>query len=282
VQFQSKEIFPMKYCRFLLANQIHYGAVEERRGELWITGPAPAPEEDLAFRLAVEQTAAASFDFEPMPLRNASLLAPVTPSKIVCVGRNYQDHVKELGNEVPAEPLLFFKPPSSLLNPRGTVLLPAASTRVDFEGELALVIGRRVHKLAPDADLHGVIRGYTLADDVSARDLQKKDLQWARAKGFDTFCPIGPLVSDEVNPMAGVTIETRVNGEVRQQASTLDLIFAIPMLLSFITAALTLESGDVVLTGTPSGVGPLKAGDQVEVSIAGLGTLAHSVAADAD
>ena len=152
----------MKYCRFLLANQIHYGVVEERKGELWITGPAPAPEEDLAFRLAVEQTAAASFDFEPMPLRNASLLAPVTPSKIVCVGRNYQDHVKELGNEVPAEPLLFFKPPSSLLNPRGTVLLPAASTRVDFEGELALVIGRRVHKLAPDADLHGVIRGYTL------------------------------------------------------------------------------------------------------------------------
>ncbi len=271
----------MKYCRFLLANQIHYGAVEERKGELWITGPAPAPDEDLAFRNAVEKATAESFDFEPMPMRRANLLAPVTPSKIICVGRNYRDHAKELGNDVPVEPLLFFKPPSSLLNPGGTVLLPAASTRVDFEGELALVIGRRVHKLAADADLRGVIRGYTLADDVSARDLQKKDVQWARAKGFDTFCPIGPIISDDVNPMAGVDIETRVNGEVRQQASTLDFIFGIPELLRFITAAFTLELGDVILTGTPAGVGPLKAGDQVEVTIAGLGTLAHSVAADA-
>ena len=156
----------MKYCRFLLANQIHYGTVEEREGVLWITGPAPAPEEDLAFRLTVGQAASESFDFDPMPLSRADLLAPVTPSKIVCVGRNYRDHVKELGNEVPAEPLLFFKPPSSLLSPGGTVLLPAASTRVDFEGELALVIGRRAHKLAADEDLRGVIRGYTLADDV--------------------------------------------------------------------------------------------------------------------
>jgi 2-keto-4-pentenoate hydratase/2-oxohepta-3-ene-1,7-dioic acid hydratase in catechol pathway len=272
----------MKYCRFLLANQIHYGAVEERKGELWITGPAPAPNEDLAFRLAVGKAATESFDFDPMPLNKANLLSPVTPSKIVCVGRNYQDHAKELGNEVPTEPLLFFKPPSSLLAPGGTVLLPAASTRVDFEGELALVIGRTVHKLAPDTDLRSVIRGYTLADDVSARDLQKKDVQWARAKGFDTFCPIGPIVSDEINPMAGVTIETRVNGQLRQQASTLDFIFGIPALLSFITAAFTLKPGDVILTGTPSGVGPLQARDQVEVSIAGLGTLAHSVAADAD
>jgi len=147
---------------------------------------------------------------------------------------------------------------------------------------LAIVIGRRVHKLAPDADLRGVIRGYTLADDVSARDLQKKDVQWARAKGFDTFCPIGPIVSDEVNPMAGVTIDTRVNGELRQHASTIDFIFGIPALLSFITAAFTLEPGDVILTGTPAGVGQLARGDQVEVSSAGLGTLTHSVASDAD
>lgn len=272
----------MKYCRFLLANQIHYGAVEERNGEFWITGPAPAPEEDLRFRLAVVQTAAENSDFDPMPLSAAQLLAPVTPSKIICVGRNYRDHVKELGNEVPAEPLIFFKPTSSLLAPGGTVRLPAASTRVDFEGELAMVIGKRVHKLIPDADLRGVIRGWTLADDVSARDLQKKDVQWTRAKGFDTFCPIGPLVSDDVDPMAGVTIETRVNGEIRQKASTVDFIFSIPTLLSFITSAFTLEPGDMILTGTPSGVGPLAAGDQVEVSVAGLGTLAHSVAADID
>jgi 2-keto-4-pentenoate hydratase/2-oxohepta-3-ene-1,7-dioic acid hydratase in catechol pathway len=215
-------------------------------------------------------------------LSAANLLAPVTPSKIICVGRNYRDHVKELGNEMPAEPLIFFKPPSSLLRPGGVVRLPAASNRVDFEGELALVIDKRVHKLKPDADLRGVIRGYTLADDVSARDLQKKDVQWTRAKGFDTFCPIGPVVTDEVDPIVGVTIETRVNGEVRQHASTLDFIFSIPTLLSFITAAFTLEPGDVILTGTPSGVGPLAPGDQVEVSIAGLGTLRHTVAADTD
>jgi 2-keto-4-pentenoate hydratase/2-oxohepta-3-ene-1,7-dioic acid hydratase in catechol pathway len=272
----------MRYCRFLLNSQIHYGAVEERKGELWITGPAPAPEEDLGFRRALGQAAAESFDFDPMPLSAANLLPPVTPSKIICVGRNYQDHVRELGNEIPVEPLIFFKPLSSLLKPGGTVRLPGASSRVDFEGELALVIGKRVHKLKADADLRGVIRGYTLADDVSARDLQKKDVQWTRAKGFDTFCPLGPLVSDEVDPMAGATIETRVNGEVRQHASTLDFIFSIPTLLSFITAAFTLEPGDVILTGTPSGVGPLKAGDRVEVSIAGLGTLAHSVEADTD
>lgn len=272
----------MKYCRFLLNNQTHYGVVEERNGELWITGPAPTPEEDLRFRLAVGEVAAVRSDFEPMAMSAANLLAPVTPSKIICVGRNYRDHVKELGNEMPAEPLIFFKPPSSLLRPGGVVRLPAASNRVDFEGELALVIDKRVHKLKPDADLRGVIRGYTLADDVSARDLQKKDVQWTRAKGFDTFCPIGPVVTDEVDPIVGVTIETRVNGEVRQHASTLDFIFSIPTLLSFITAAFTLEPGDVILTGTPSGVGPLAPGDQVEVSIAGLGTLRHTVAADTD
>jgi 2-keto-4-pentenoate hydratase/2-oxohepta-3-ene-1,7-dioic acid hydratase in catechol pathway len=272
----------MKYCRFLLDSQVHYGAVEERKGELWITGPAPAPEEDLRFRLALEEASAENFDFEPIPLSAAHLLAPATPSKIVCVGRNYREHAKELGNDVPTQPLLFFKPPSSLLNPGGAVRLPAASTQVDFEGELAIVIGRRVHKLKPDDDLRGVIRGYTLADDISARDLQKKEPQWVRAKGHDTFCPLGPLVSDEVDPVAGVTIVTRVNGEVRQTGSTVDFIFGIPTLLSFITAAMTLEPGDVVLTGTPSGVGPLKAGDQVEVSVQGLGTLAHTVEADRD
>jgi 2-keto-4-pentenoate hydratase/2-oxohepta-3-ene-1,7-dioic acid hydratase in catechol pathway len=151
---------------------------------------------------------------------------------------------------------------------------------VDFEGEIALVIVRRIHKLAANADLRGVIRGYTLADDVSARDLQKKDGQWARAKGFDTFCPLGPVVSDEIDPGAGVAIETRVNGELRQQASTLDFIFPIPELLAFISAAFTLEPGDVILTGTPAGVGPLVPGDEVEISVAGIGTLAHRVEAD--
>jgi len=198
------------------------------------------------------------------------------------VGRNYRDHAKELGNEAPTEPLLFFKPTSSLLKPGGVVRLPAASARVDFEGELALVIGQRAHKLTPDADWRKAVRGYTLANDVTARDLQKKDGQWTRAKGFDTFCPVGPMVSDELNPEAGLTIETRVNGELRQHGSTLDFIFSIPALLSYITAAITLEPGDLVLTGTPSGVGPLAAGDRVEVSIPGLGVLANTVEPDVD
>jgi 2-keto-4-pentenoate hydratase/2-oxohepta-3-ene-1,7-dioic acid hydratase in catechol pathway len=271
----------MKYCRFLLDNRPHYGKVEDRAGRPWIVDLIHAPEEDLAYHLAHSHAAAPSLDFESlafeaMPLSAASLLAPVTPSKIICVGRNYRDHAKELGNEVPAEPLLFFKPPSSLLNPGGVVRMPAASARVDFEGELALIIARRTTKLAPGSEWRSVIRGYTLANDVTARDLQKKEAQWTRAKGFDTFCPVGPIVSDEVDPTAGLTLETRVNGELHQRGSTLDLIFSIPELLTYITEAITLEPGDLILTGTPSGVGPLKAGDSVEVSISGLGTLANT------
>jgi len=153
---------------------------------------------------------------------------------------------------------------------------------VDYEGELALVIGRRARKLRSDADWRAFVRGYTVANDITARDLQKKDAQWTRAKGFDTFCPVGPFVSDEVDPEKGLTVETRVNGELRQHGSTLDFIFSIPALLSYITAAITLEPGDLLLTGTPSGVGALKAGDKVEVTIPGLGVLANTVEADVD
>jgi 2-keto-4-pentenoate hydratase/2-oxohepta-3-ene-1,7-dioic acid hydratase in catechol pathway len=266
----------------MLDGQTHYGAVEHRAGEPWIVDLARAPEEDLAFRLEHGRATSWSFTFEPMALSAAELLAPVTPSKIVCVGRNYREHANELGNELPAEPLLFFKPPSSLLKPGGVVRLPAVSARVDYEGELALVIDKRTHKLKPDADWRSVIRGYTLANDITARDLQKKDSQWVRAKGFDTFCPVGPVVSDEIDPEAGVTIETRVNGELRQQGSTKDFIFSIPALLVYISAVITLEPGDLVLTGTPAGVGPLAAGDCVEVSIPGLGVLTNMVEADAE
>jgi 2-keto-4-pentenoate hydratase/2-oxohepta-3-ene-1,7-dioic acid hydratase in catechol pathway len=209
----------VRYCRFLIENQTHYGAVEDRDGEPWIVDLARAPEEDLAFRLEHGRATSWSFDFEPMPLSAAELLAPVTPSKIVCVGRNYRDHVKEMGSELPAEPLLFFKPVSALLRPGGVVLMPAASSRVDFEGELALVIGRRVRNLKEE-DWRGAVRGLTLANDVTARDLQKTDDQWARAKGFDTFCPVGPLVSDELDSEAGLRLETRVNNEVRQHLPT--------------------------------------------------------------
>jgi 2-keto-4-pentenoate hydratase/2-oxohepta-3-ene-1,7-dioic acid hydratase in catechol pathway len=271
----------MKYCRFLLDNQPHYGAVEDRNGELWITDLIHAPEDDLAFHLAHSRATVPSLDiaslaFEPMPLSAATLLPPVTPSKIVCVGRNYRDHAKEFGNDVPTEPLLFFKPPSSLLAPGGVVRMPAASARVDFEGELALVIGRRTTKLAPHAEWRSIVRGYTVANDVTARDLQKTDDQWTRAKGFDTFCPVGPIVSDEVDPNAGVDLETRVNGELRQHGSTLDFIFSIPALLAYISAAITLEPGDLILTGTPAGVGPLEPGDRVDVAIAGLGVLTNT------
>jgi 2-keto-4-pentenoate hydratase/2-oxohepta-3-ene-1,7-dioic acid hydratase in catechol pathway len=276
----------MQYCRFLLDSKPLYGVVEDRSGLPWIVDLTQAPEEDLAFHLAHCRSAAPSLDFEslafePMPLSAATLLPPVTPSKIVCVGRNYRDHARELGNEVPAEPLLFFKPPSSLLAPGGVVRMPAVAERVDFEGELALVIGKRITKLAPDADWRAVVRGYTLANDVTARDLQKKDGQWTRAKGFDTFCPVGPFVSDQVDPEAGLTLETRVNGELRQQGSTLDFLFSIPALLRYITAAITLEPGDLVLTGTPAGVGPLSPGDRVKIAIPGLGVLANTFQPDA-
>ena len=271
----------MRYCRFLFEEQALYGKVEMRGGELWIVDLASAPEEDLAYQLAHARATSWSFDFEPLPLSEARLLPAVTPAKIVCVGRNYREHAQELGNEVPAEPLLFFKPLSSLLAAGETVRMPAASQRVDYEGELAVVMGKRATKLKADGSWKSYVRGYTLANDVTARDLQKKDGQWTRAKGFDTFCPVGPLVSDEVDPGAGLTIETRVNGEVRQRGSTGDFIFGVPELLAYITAAITLEPGDLVLTGTPAGVGPVKAGDRVEVEVDGLGKLTNLFAVDA-
>lgn len=271
----------MRYCRFRFENQTLYGVVEDRDGEPWIVELTSAPEEDLAFRLQDGRAASLGLGFAPMPLRAAQLLAPVTPSKIVCVGRNYRDHVKELSHELPVEPLLFFKPPSALLSPGGVVRIPALSDRVDYEGELTLVIARRIRNLKED-DWRSVVRGYTLANDVTARDLQNKDGQWVRAKGFDTFCPVGPVVSDELDPATGLTLETRVNGELRQRGSTLDFIFPIPRLLAYITAAITLEPGDLVLTGTPAGVGQLKPGDRVEVSMDGLGALTNTFHPDED
>lgn len=272
----------MRYCRFKFENHTHYGALEERKGELWIAGLAEAPEEDLAFRIEHGGATSLAAGFEPMPLAAADLLPPVTPSKIVCVGRNYSEHARELGNDVPAEPLIFLKPPSSLLEPGGVVRLPKFSERVDFEGELVLVIGRRARKLSPTADWREVVRGFTLANDISGRDLQKKDGQWWRAKGCDTFGPVGPFVSDELDLDAGLTLETCLNGEIRQHASTRDFIFSVPVLLSAITAAFTLEPGDIILTGTPSGVGPLAPGDRVDVSIVGLGVLSNRIEADSD
>jgi 2-keto-4-pentenoate hydratase/2-oxohepta-3-ene-1,7-dioic acid hydratase in catechol pathway len=262
----------VKYCRFETESGPTLGEVQERDGEFWVVS-------NLTEMLAQPEIATPA-EFTPIRMSTLKLLPPVTPSKIVCVGRNYRDHAKELGNEVPTEPLLFFKPPSSLLPPGGTILMPSASERVDFEGELAIVIAKRARKLKRSDDLRPYIHGFTLANDVTARDLQKKDGQWTRAKGFDTFCPVGPILDTSFDLHAPLTIETHVNGELRQRGSTADFIFPLPELLEYITAAMTLEPGDLLLTGTPAGVGPLAAGDIVEVSIPGLGKLSNPVQQD--
>lgn len=261
----------MKYCRFQSESGPQYGEVVDRNGSLWIERLLPPPEEDPWTKF-VDQAA-----FKPVPLDQATLLSPVVPSKIVCVGRNYKEHAAELGNEVPKEPLLFLKTPSSLIAHKQAIHKPAISQRVDFEGELAVVIGKRCSKIGSDEDVRRYIRGYTIVNDVTARDLQKSDGQWARAKGFDTFCPAGPIVTDEIDPDAGIQVQTRLNGELRQDGNTRDLIFPIDFLLRHITAAITLYPGDLIPTGTPSGVAPMQPGDTVEVSIEGIGMLSNPV-----
>jgi 2-keto-4-pentenoate hydratase/2-oxohepta-3-ene-1,7-dioic acid hydratase in catechol pathway len=210
-------------------------------------------------------------------LAEATLLAPVQPSKIVCVGRNYREHAAELGHEVPTEPLIFLKPPSSLIAPGAQVRRPKISERVDYEGELGVVISKLCHKVGPEQDVRPFILGYTCVNDVTARDLQNKDGQWTRAKGFDTFCPVGPVVTDEIDPWAGVGVETKVNGEVRQQGTTRDFIFPLDVVIRFISQVMTLLPGDLISTGTPKGVGPVVAGDVIEVSVEGAGTLRNPV-----
>jgi len=202
-------------------------------------------------------------------------MTKLQPSKIVCVGRNYAEHAKELGNAVPERPLLFFKPPSSLISPGEVIELPPASSRVEHEAEIGVVLGRRLRHATP-AEAEAGIRGYTCVNDVTARDLQKTDGQWARAKGFDTFCPAGPRV---VEGLDWRTLEVigRVNGVERQRGRTSEMIFAIPDLLSYISGIMTLEPGDLVATGTPAGVGPLADGDVVEVEIPGIGILSNPV-----
>lgn len=263
----------MKYCRFQLNGQAQYGLVESGTGRDAIMRVLLRPPESAGGDLESLRTRR----IDPIPLDEATLLPPLCPSKIVCVGRNYREHASELGNPVPEEPLLFLKVSSSLLAPGGTIRRPKLSERVDFEGELAVVISKTCYKPREGEDIRQYILGYTCVNDVTARDLQKKDGQWARAKGFDTFCPAGPLVTNEIDPWAGVPVETRVNGAVRQQGNTRDFIFPLEVLIRYIAQTMTLFPGDVIPTGTPSGVGPLVAGDVVEVSVEGVGTLRNSV-----
>jgi 2-keto-4-pentenoate hydratase/2-oxohepta-3-ene-1,7-dioic acid hydratase in catechol pathway len=262
----------MKYCRFQSDFGPQYGEIADRNGTLWIERLLPPPEEDPWTRIP---SVAANGEIDPIPLNLATLLPPVVPSKILCIGRNYREHAAELGNEVPKEPLLFLKTPSSLIAHKQRIHIPAISQRVDFEGELAIVIGKRCTKIGPEEDVRQYIRGYTIVNDVTARDLQKSDGQWSRAKGFDTFCPTGPFVTDEIDPDAGISVQTRLNGELRQDGNTRDLIFPINFLLRHITAAITLYPGDLIPTGTPSGVGPMQPGDTVEISIEGMETLSN-------
>ncbi|MBV8366622.1 MAG: fumarylacetoacetate hydrolase family protein [Candidatus Eremiobacteraeota bacterium] len=209
------------------------------------------------------------------PLARVALLAPVLPSKIIGVGRNYADHAAELGNALPKEPLLFLKAPSALLDPGANIVYPRQSTRVDYEGELAVVIGLRCRDVSR-ANAFDVIAGYTICNDVTARDLQQHDGQWARAKGFDTFAPLGPCVVSDLDP-AELRIQTRLNGAVKQDCATNRLIFDVPALIEYISAAFTLEPGDVIATGTPSGIAPMQRGDEVSVTIEGIGTLTNRV-----
>src|SRR5579863_165155 len=263
----------MKYCRFQLNGQAQYGLVESAAGRdviLRILLTAPENSDGDVEGLRTRR-------IEPIALEEAALLTPVRPSKIICVGRNYRAHAEELGNEVPKEPLLFFKPSSSLLAPGGIVRRPKISQRVDYEGELCLVVGKTCYQPPADEDVRQYILGYTCLNDVTARDLQKKEGQWTRAKGFDTFCPVGPVVADGLDPWAGVGVETRVNGEVRQSGNTRDFIFTLDVIIRYITQAMTLFPGDLIATGTPEGVGTLAAGDVVEVSVEGIGTLKNSV-----
>lgn len=197
------------------------------------------------------------------------------PGKIVCIGRNYREHAKELGNEVPTEPLFFLKPPSSIISDGEPIMLPPQSEKVEYEGEIGIVIGRALTR-ASESDAENAIAGILAINDVTARDLQRKDSQWTRAKGFDTFCPVG-AVSNGPHDLANLTVITRVNGEEKQRASSKEMVFSITNLLSYVSHVMTLEPGDIVATGTPSGVGPLKPGDVVEIEIPGVSKVSNPV-----
>jgi 2-keto-4-pentenoate hydratase/2-oxohepta-3-ene-1,7-dioic acid hydratase in catechol pathway len=254
----------MKICRFIESNSVlpRFGILEsdsiaEISTALWSTQ-------------SWKKTGAT---FSAAKVR---LLAPVTPSKIVCVGRNYAAHAAELGNDVPKEPLIFLKPPSSIVGPGEPIVLTKYSNKVEHEGELGLVVGRRAAHLSDSDDALSYLCGYTCINDVTARDLQKADVQFTRAKGFDTFCPVGPHIENELNP-ADLLVECRVNGTVRQSARTSLMIFSPEIVVRWISRMMTLEPGDLIATGTPAGVGPLAEGDRVEVSVEGIGVLSNPV-----
>ncbi|KJL46580.1 Ureidoglycolate lyase [Microbacterium hydrocarbonoxydans] len=251
----------MKIARFSHDDAIMYGIVDESDLVVLAGDPMFAGYEPTGQRI---------------PLADAALLAPVIPrSKVVCVGKNYHDHAAEMGGVAPEEPLLFLKPNTSVIGPGDSIVRPSLSQQTEYEGELAVVIGK-IAKNVTAADALTYVLGYTIANDVTARDLQRKDGQWSRAKGFDTFCPLGPVIETDFDP-ASATVETRVNGEVRQHAPLTDMIHSVASIIEYASAVFTLLPGDVILTGTPAGVGAFDAGDVVEVEISGLGILRNPV-----
>lgn len=254
----------MKLCRFT-----NRGTFTPRYGIVDGDVVRPLMDED-----AFGSSPRASTD--KIPLADVRLLAPVVPSKIVCVGRNYLDHAIELGNRVPDEPLLFLKAPSAVIATGDDIVLPMESTQVEYEGELGIVIGRTACRIDLDEDPLTYVLGYTCVNDVTARDLQRKDVQFTRAKSFDTFCPVGPWIVTDINP-EDVTITTRLNGQVKQHARTTAMVFSVPFLLRYVSQAMTLNPGDLIATGTPAGVSKLSEHDEVEVDVEGIGKLCNRV-----
>jgi 2-keto-4-pentenoate hydratase/2-oxohepta-3-ene-1,7-dioic acid hydratase in catechol pathway len=252
----------MRFVRFAIGSTIGYGLLED---DGWIRAISSTP------FLPWEET---SERFEREQVR---MLAPVLPSKVVAVGLNYRSHAEETGMPLPEEPMIFLKPSTSVIGPEETIYLPPQSKRVDHEAELAVIIGGAARNVT-EAEAPGMILGYTCANDVTARDLQAKDVQFTRAKGFDTFCPLGPHIATGLDPHS-LEIVCRVNGEVRQKSSTSDLVFRPAALVAFVSSVMTLLPGDVILTGTPAGISPLKDGDIVEVEISGIGVLRNPVSA---
>lgn len=245
----------MKIGRFIINSRVRTGIIEDKRIVIFEDGHKVA---------------------ESCELSRARLIAPVEPSKIVCVGRNYAEHAKELGNEVPSEPLLFLKAPSAVIGDNEAIVIPPQSEQVEHEGELAVVIGRTCRDLSDDDDSLAYVLGYTCLNDVTARDLQRKDVQFTRAKSFDTFCPVGPHIETELD-VSDISVTTRVNGIVKQEGRTSQMVFPVDFLIRYISKVMTLNAGDVIATGTPSGVSKMDRGDVCEVEIEGIGVLRNPV-----
>ena len=252
----------MKIVRFKAGDDIAYGLAEAEGVTLYQGSPFVAWE-------ATETL---------IPWESVQLLAPVLPSKVVAVGKNYVDHAAEMDSDVPEEPIIFMKPATSVIGPNAQIVIPPISEEVHHEAELAVVMGR-VSRNVPAEDASQYVFGYTAANDITARDLQRRDGQWTRAKGFDTFCPLGPAIETELDPLERLAVISKVNGEVRQAGFTVDMVFGVAEIIEFVTAVMTLLPGDVILTGTPGGVGRVEAGDWVEVEVDGIGTLANRVVA---